>query len=320
MTDKAEFERLLDVYGFRCERFGQDLSTHARAQVVSTFAALASAPVADERPLGAIINGRTLAERLEAYPFESEGGNLRLCSDWVEFRRCFEYLAEWASAPVADPAPEYAYGDDGRTVTMTNAARAPCYRASAPVAGEAKPVAWFIDWPEEPELGHYIAESPADSGRNRPLVFADASPQQRTPVSEEPVYAYRRKGLDDFVTCTRERFDELSAKPRLFETRIFYAAPQASEAELKEAAAMARSFGAPDMADALEGRASEADALIDALGQCRDAFPIPDIVGSKLDFLWQEAMSDPSAVPAYIKARAALSAQPGAQKEQSDAN
>lgn len=48
MTDKAEFERLLDVYGFRCERFGQDLSTHARAQVVSAFAALASAPVAGE--------------------------------------------------------------------------------------------------------------------------------------------------------------------------------------------------------------------------------------------------------------------------------
>ncbi|MFY3333300.1 hypothetical protein ACOTEH_23755 [Achromobacter xylosoxidans] len=48
MTDKAEFERLLDVYGFRCERFGQDLSTHARAQVVAAFAALASAPVAGE--------------------------------------------------------------------------------------------------------------------------------------------------------------------------------------------------------------------------------------------------------------------------------
>ncbi|MCM2574518.1 hypothetical protein NAT65_25815, partial [Achromobacter xylosoxidans] len=47
MTNRAEFERLLDVYGFRCERFGQDLSTHARAQVVSAFAALASAPVAN---------------------------------------------------------------------------------------------------------------------------------------------------------------------------------------------------------------------------------------------------------------------------------
>jgi hypothetical protein len=56
---------------------------------------------ADERatedvPTGAIVNGRTLADRLEAYPFESEGGDLRLCSDWVEFRRCFEHLAEWA--------------------------------------------------------------------------------------------------------------------------------------------------------------------------------------------------------------------------------
>ncbi|MNU91093.1 hypothetical protein D3C71_809740 [compost metagenome] len=48
MTSKAEFERLLDVYGFRCERFGQDLSTHARAQVVAAFASQASAPVAGE--------------------------------------------------------------------------------------------------------------------------------------------------------------------------------------------------------------------------------------------------------------------------------
>lgn len=48
MMTRAEFERLLDVYGFRCERFGQDLSTHARAQVLSAFAALASAPVAGE--------------------------------------------------------------------------------------------------------------------------------------------------------------------------------------------------------------------------------------------------------------------------------
>ncbi|MFY1939486.1 hypothetical protein ACOTCW_29305 [Achromobacter xylosoxidans] len=56
MTDKAEFERLLDVYGFRCERFGQGLSTHARAQVVSAFAALASAPVADERDRNATIS------------------------------------------------------------------------------------------------------------------------------------------------------------------------------------------------------------------------------------------------------------------------
>lgn len=78
------------------------VSVTVRADDLRALLSKLRAPVADERPLGAIINGRTLAERLEAYPFESEGGYLHLCSDWVEFRRCFEYLAELASAYVAD--------------------------------------------------------------------------------------------------------------------------------------------------------------------------------------------------------------------------
>ncbi|EIC3155971.1 hypothetical protein K9015_003290 [Salmonella enterica] len=49
-----------------------------------------------EVPLGAIENGRAFAERLEAYPFECHGGNLNMCSDWQELRRCFEHLSEWA--------------------------------------------------------------------------------------------------------------------------------------------------------------------------------------------------------------------------------
>lgn len=49
--------------------------------------------------------------------------------------------------------------------------------------------------------------------------------------SGEPVYAFRRKGLDDFCTCTEKRYAELSAKPNLFETRIFYTAPQPVERE-----------------------------------------------------------------------------------------
>jgi len=47
--------------------------------------------------------------------------------------------------------------------------------------------------------------------------------------SGEPVYAFRRKGLDDFCTCTKKRYAELSAMPNLFETRIFYTAPQPVE-------------------------------------------------------------------------------------------
>lgn len=41
----------------------------------------------------------------------------------------------------------------------------------------------------------------------------------------EPVFAFRRKGLNDFCTCTEEHYEELSAKPNLFEVRVFYTAP-----------------------------------------------------------------------------------------------
>ncbi len=60
---------------------------------------------------GAIVNGRVYADRLEHdYKFECEAGPLHLCTDWVEFRRCFEWLAEHTTPPEAQrqsaPAPE----------------------------------------------------------------------------------------------------------------------------------------------------------------------------------------------------------------------
>jgi hypothetical protein len=35
--------------------------------------------------------------------------------------------------------------------------------------GEAVPVAWLIDWPDEPDLGHYFAEEPSINARSQPL-------------------------------------------------------------------------------------------------------------------------------------------------------
>lgn len=68
------------------------------AEAEAKFAALAAenAWLKSETPLGAIENGRAFADRLENYQFECEGGNLNMCSDWQGFRRCFEYLSEWA--------------------------------------------------------------------------------------------------------------------------------------------------------------------------------------------------------------------------------
>ena len=56
-------------------------------------------------PAGAIVNGRTLMDRIEAYPFASEGGDLRMCSDWHELRRCFEHLADYVSPRPAPSVP-----------------------------------------------------------------------------------------------------------------------------------------------------------------------------------------------------------------------
>ena len=94
MTNRAEFERLLDVYGFRCERFGQDLSTHARAQVVSAFAALASAPVAGE------------AKKPVAYRawFDQDSGARWLFTLWPEEERLDVQWQPLYAAPQASEA------------------------------------------------------------------------------------------------------------------------------------------------------------------------------------------------------------------------
>ena len=63
------------------------------------------------------------------------------------------------------------------------------------------------------------------------LAAGQATAAQAAPATQqagESVYAFRRKGLDDFCTCDAARYEELSNKPHLFETRVFYTAPQPS--------------------------------------------------------------------------------------------
>lgn len=65
----------------------------------------------------------------------------------------------------------------------------------------------------------------------------NVQPAPATQQAEERVYAFRRKGLDDFCTCDEARYEELSNKPHLFETRIFYTAPQPSHGQAPAGAA-----------------------------------------------------------------------------------
>lgn len=74
----------------------------------------------------------------------------------------------------------------------------------APVA---PPVAWMIDWPDEPELGHYFGEEPNSSARSVPLFAApDASAARdhwhdlytRTMDALAPAFDYIQANADQF--------------------------------------------------------------------------------------------------------------------------
>lgn len=63
-----------------------------------------AAPVPNGVPEGAIVNGRTLIDRLEHhYQFACEGGSLAMCSEWQDLVRCFEHLADYAAASHVTP-------------------------------------------------------------------------------------------------------------------------------------------------------------------------------------------------------------------------
>lgn len=211
--------------------------------------------------------------------------------------------------------------------------------ASAPVAGEA---------PSDAEVLKVYAETVAEyaDGRGfeagtvafaRSLLRRYAAPQASEPPGEV-VVTYDG---DRIVAVTRQ-----DDEGRILS--VIAEAPQASaenvhNAALEEAATVAKrisdkyAFGLSSIesatADEIEreilalkqpqadkdgGQQRAGDDLIRALGECRDAFPTPDIAGSRLDLLWQEAMSDPTAVPAYVKACAARAALSAPQAEQGE--
>lgn len=76
---------------------------------------------------------------------------------------------EKPSLPMQDPKAV------GQAIELAvNALRAHAEAKPAP----AEPVAWMIDWPDEPELGHYFSTGPIEPavGRSVPLYAAPAAP------------------------------------------------------------------------------------------------------------------------------------------------
>ena len=91
-----------DSYPQDVTKKGNELLPHVETVLTALREALAEQP-AQQEPVGcegAIVNGRVYADRLEHdYKFECEAGPLHLCADWVELRRCFEWMAQHTSPP-----------------------------------------------------------------------------------------------------------------------------------------------------------------------------------------------------------------------------
>ena len=84
-------------------------------------------------------------------------------------------------------------------------------------------------------------------GFARAVLAKWGQPALATQQAGESVYAFRRKGLDDFCTCDEARYEELSNKPHLFETRVFYTAPQPSHGQAPAGAGMGHTDGGRNM-------------------------------------------------------------------------
>ena len=78
-------------------------------------------------------------------------------------------------------------------------------RAALSANAGSEPVAWRIDWPDEPELGHYFSEAPTDSGRCQPLYLHPYPPEgmagwKLVPIEPTPaMLAAVVTSMDDFL-------------------------------------------------------------------------------------------------------------------------
>jgi hypothetical protein len=106
-------------------------------------------------------------------------------------------------------------------------------RALLSDGGKGEAVAWLIDWPDEPELGHYFGEEPGGpDARSRPLGFITA-PQAECAASDasaQPVaWQYQSKATDEWFQLDAAQIEW--HRNRGYNVRPLYTGPAPSDAQ-----------------------------------------------------------------------------------------
>lgn len=189
----------------------------------------------------------------------------------------------------------------------------------------AEPVAWFVDWPGEPDLGHFLGEEPVEGARNRALVFRDAAP-----VSAEPVGKLECHVSGDATFWP----DEAKVLALPVGEHAVYTAPVAAQAqpesaELREARhdsahAETESERVRALAYWLEQQTYEPDMLSNAADTLRayleeknQAQPLPDsLVPTAPDLEYLRDAAENTALPAFLRGQIAAAVKELATKAQ----
>lgn len=142
-----------------------------------------------EMPTGAVVNGRVLADRLEHdCKFECEAGSLAMCSEWQEFRRCFEYLAAHPPQQSAQPVVEFIAEQPVKVQRMQKG----CFRCNTPKKCDiygCSPLTWPAETATQPvEVQRQV--TPAEDA-----VFRAAAMRSAKIVAKGKLVEVQRVGL-----------------------------------------------------------------------------------------------------------------------------
>ena len=106
LTEAELLERAAWPNALAEARMAREILAHRRASQAAP-APSDGLREANERPDGAMHNGRCFMDRIEAdYSFECVAGPISNCADWHELRRCFEHMASYIAALTPAPAQE----------------------------------------------------------------------------------------------------------------------------------------------------------------------------------------------------------------------
>ena len=146
--------------------------------------------------------------------------------DWLGIKPCgaahdlaakaFQAGAAWQRAqravPDEKPLPDLMMSSYHEAIGWNSYRKALLAAAPAHQAVRQEPVAWLIDWPDEPELGYYFSDEQNEHARSRPLYTTPPTVQGDEVQRLREVLEFYARG-DHLLLADPDAWDTCSGEP-----------------------------------------------------------------------------------------------------------